>query len=50
MGAAQVVIDTERPAFELGEEAMDLRQQHIGDHRADDSGIVFDALQLGSHC
>ncbi len=47
MLAAQAVIDAEAPAFEVGEEAMNLGQQHVGGRRPDDLGVVFDVLQLG---
>src|SRR5512144_2183671 len=36
--AAQAVIDAERPAFEVGEEAMRPREDNVGNHRATTCG------------
>jgi hypothetical protein len=41
MLAAQAVIDAEAPAFEVGEEAMDPGQQHVGGRRLSNIGASF---------
>ena len=43
MLAAQTVVDAERPCFEIGEDAVDPRQDDMGGHGADDVGVVPDA-------
>jgi hypothetical protein len=45
--AAQAVIDAERPAFEVGEDAMRPRQDDVGGHWAYDVRLVDDAGGAG---
>src|SRR5512147_2288473 len=45
--AAQAVVDAERPAFEVGEEAMCPGQDNVCGHRSDDVRVVSDAGSAG---
>src|SRR5215210_3338863 len=45
--ATQAVIDAERPAFEVGEDAVGPGQHDMGGHAADDMPIVHDAGGTG---
>ena len=45
--AAQAVIDTERPDFEIGEDAVHPGQDDVGGHLADDVRLVMDAGGAG---
>src|SRR5512144_2683389 len=45
--AAQAVVDAERPAFEVGEEAMCPGQDNVRGHRSDDVRVVSDAGSAG---
>src|SRR5215207_11135037 len=45
--ATQAVIDAERPALEVGEDAMGPGQHDMGGHAADDMRIVRDAGSTG---
>src|SRR5260370_26851289 len=45
--AAQPVVDAQRPDFEVGEDAVNPRQDDMGGHLADDMGIVGDAGGAG---
>ena len=47
VGAAQAVIDAERPGFEVGEHPMDPGQDDMGGHRADHMGFMLDVLCAG---
>ena len=42
MAAAKAMIDTQGPAFEVGEDAAGPRQDEMGGHGADDMRIVVD--------
>src|SRR3954471_20765300 len=45
--AAQTVIDAERPALEVGEDAVGPGQHDMGGHAADDMRIVHDTASTG---
>ena len=38
---AQAVVDAERPGFQVGEDAVGLRQDDVGGHRADDVRVSW---------
>ena len=42
---ADAVVGAQRPSLEVGEDAMDPRQDHMGRHLADDLGLVVEALE-----
>ena len=44
---AQTVVDAERPGLQVGEDAVDPRQHHMGGDRTDDMGIVGDIRRAG---
>ena len=44
---AQTVVDAERPGLQVGEDAVDPRQHHMGGDRTDDMGIVGDIRPPG---
>src|SRR3954468_7707688 len=48
--STQTVIDAERPALEIGEDAVGPRQHDMGDHAADDMRIVRDPGSTGVPC
>src|SRR5918998_3704313 len=48
--STQAVIDAERPALEVGEDAVGLGQHDMGGHAADDMRIVRDAGSTGVPC
>src|SRR3954452_17074893 len=48
--ATQAVIDAERPALEIGEDAVGPGQHDMGGHAADDMRIVSDAGSTGIPC
>src|SRR3954466_3995995 len=48
--AAQAVIDAERPALEIGEDAVGPGQHDMGGHAADDMRIVRDIGSTGVPC
>ncbi len=43
----QAVVDAERPGLEVGEDAVDPRQDQVGGHGADDMGFVARGRQSG---
>lgn len=45
--AAEPVIDAECPGFEVGEHAMNSREDCVGGHFADDMRVVIDARRAG---
>jgi len=47
MLAAQAVVDTQRPDFEVREDAVHPGQDDVGGHLTNDVGIVFDAGSTG---
>src|ERR671920_2265451 len=48
--ATQAVIDAERPALEIGEDAVGPGQHDMGSHAADDMRIMLDAGSTGIPC
>src|SRR3954453_957748 len=48
--STQTVIDAERPALEIGEDAVGPRQHDMGGHAADDMRIVRDPGSTGVPC
>src|SRR5919199_1676880 len=48
--STQTVIDAERPALEIGEDAMGPGQHNMSGHAADDMRIVRDAGSTGIPC
>src|SRR4051812_48684083 len=48
--ATQAMIDAERPALEIGEDAVDPGQHDMGGHAADDVRIVRDTGGIGIPC
>src|SRR5918997_926415 len=48
--STQAVIDAERPALEVGEDAVGPGQHDVGSHAADDMRIVRDAGSTGVPC
>jgi hypothetical protein len=47
MLAAQAVVDTQRPDFEVREDAVHPGQDDVGGHPTNDVGVVFDAGSAG---
>src|SRR6516162_9552864 len=45
--AAQAVVDPQGPDLDVGEDAMDPRQDDMGGHLADDMGIMDEAYRAG---